>query len=345
MTSRGLLMCRLLLFALIALSGATAWSQSEYPGVSGSSQSEDRGQSASQEAEAGSSHPTDPMLIADEALAERGDYASAANHILGYISSHAGSADAHFLLGYVLYRENKPQDSLAEYTLGAHFRKPDANNLAVVAMDYILLKDYGDADKWLSLATAWRPANALYWYYLGRTKYNENSFQEAVDAFKKCLTLHPQDVRAEYNLGLSYVGLDRDSDAVSAYQTAIAWQQNAAQQDPQPYLDLGMLLLQQGHPDQATSYLQSATTFGARNPRVHEQLGRTYEELHDLAGAESEIGKAILLAPKTPALHFEMGRIYQKEGLTAKARDEFAQCAALNATQSTDSAETPNPDY
>jgi Flp pilus assembly protein TadD len=73
-------------------------------------------------------------------------------------------------------------------------------------------------------------------------------------------------VRAEYNLGLSYVGLDRDSDAVSAYQTAITWQQNAEQQDPQPYLDLGILLLQEGHPDQATSYLQNAVTFGRGIP-------------------------------------------------------------------------------
>ena len=321
----------LLLLTLIAFSGMKAQSQIAVS-------------SANQEAEVASSRSTDPMLLQDHALVERGDYPDAAKDILAYLSGHADSADAHFLLGYVLYREDKPQESLDQYTQGAHFRQPDANDLAVVAMDYILLHDYADADKWLSRATAWRPENALYWYYLGRTKYNENHFQEALDAFRKCLALHPGDVRAEYNLGLSYAGMGRDDDAVSAYQTAITWQEHAAHQDPQPYLDLGIVRLQQGHPDQALGYLQKAATVDSGNPRVHEELGRAYEQMRDLVKARSEIEKAISLAPDIPSFHFEMGRIYQKEGLSAKAKEEFARCAALNATHSTDSAQSPNPD-
>lgn len=334
----------LLLFALLTPLIMISQTQGAYPSAPASVQSEIHGASANQDSEIVSSRPTDPQLMEDQVLVDRGYYSDAAKTLRSYLSNHADSAEAHFLLGYVLYRENKPQDSLAEYTLGAHFRKPDANDLAAVAMDYILLRDYPDADKWLTRATAWSPDNALYWYYLGRTKYNENRFQEALDAFRKCLTLHPRDVRAEYNLGLSYVGLDRNDDAVSAYRTAITWQEYAAQQDPQPYLDLGMLLAQQGHAEEAIPDLQRAVELDTRNPRAHEELGRTYEQLHDLVTAASEIEKAILLAPNISALHFELGRIYQKEGLTARAKEEFARSAALNSTHSTDSASTPNPD-
>jgi Tfp pilus assembly protein PilF len=66
--------------------------------------------------------------------------------------------------------------------------------------------------------------------------------------------------------------------------------------------------------------------------------------MRDLVKARSEIERAISLAPDIPSFHFEMGRIYQKEGLSAKAKEEFARCAALNATHSTDSAQSPNPD-
>jgi Flp pilus assembly protein TadD len=316
--------------------------QRVYPSALTAAQSEVH-DSANQNSEIVSTRSTDPQLMEDQLLVDHGDYSNAAKSLLTYLSKHADSADAHFLLGYVFYRENKPKDSLAEYTEGAHLRKPDANDLAVVAMDYILLSDYPDADKWLTLATSWSPGNALYWYYLGRTKYSENRFQEAVDAFRKCLTLHPRDVRAEYNLGLSYAGLDRNDDARNAYQTAIAWQENALQLDPQPYLDLGMLLRQQGHPEEALPDLQKAAQLDPQNPRAHEELGRAYEQSHDLASAASEFEKAISLAPDISALHFELGRIYQKEGLASRAKEEFARSATLNATHSTDSAQTPNP--
>ena len=273
---------------------------------------------------------------------ERGDFENAGKDIRDYLSNHADSADAHFLLGYILYRQNKPTDSLAEFTQGAHFRKPGAKDLAVVAMDYILLRDYADADKWLTEAAAWEPANALYWYYLGRTKYNENRFQEAIEAFHKSLKLQPNDIRAEYNLGLSYAGLGQEDEAISAYRTAIDWQKDSAQKSPQPYLDLGVLLAKQGHIDQATLYLEQAVALDPHNPKPHEELGRAYEQLHKLANAESELKTAVSLAPQISPLHFELGRIYQQEGKSPQAREEFARCSQLNAAHSTDSNETPN---
>ena len=287
----------------------------------------------------------DLALAADEALVQSGHLASAEKDIRAQLSKDPNSAKGHFLLGYVLYREAKPKASLAEYTLGARFRKPTPADLAAVAMDYVLLHDYADADKWLTKATVWQPENALYWYYLGRTKYNENHFHEAIDAFTKCLVLHPMDVRAEYNLGLSYVGLGLDDAAAKAYHNAITWQQNAKHQDPQPYLDLGILLAQQGHGGQAISQLQRAAGLDPKNPRAHEELGRVDEQMHQLTSAQSELETAVSLAPNVPALHFELGRIYQKEGMSVRAKSEFARCAVLNGTHSTDSAETPNLDF
>ena len=325
-----------LLLAAMLFCGATARSQQIQPGLSGSAGGQEGGIDAS--------HSTDPLLHDQEALVTQGRYADAERSITAYLSSHADSADAHFLLGYVLYREDQPQRSLAEYTLAAHFRRPAANDLAVVAMDYILLSDYRDADTWLTKATTWSPETALYWYYLGRTKYNENRFQEAIDAFKRCFVLYPRDVRAEYNLGLAYAGLNRNEEAAAAYETAIAWQSGAAQQDPQPDLDYGILLLQGGDTDKALLHLERAVSLDGRNPRAHEQLGRTYDKLHKLAEAEAEMSKALSLAPSVSSLHFEMGRIYQREGKAEKAKQEFARCAALNATHSTDTTETPNPD-
>ncbi|HSY00817.1 MAG TPA: tetratricopeptide repeat protein [Acidobacteriaceae bacterium] len=290
-----------------------------------------------------SSQPSDPILAECLALIEKRQYPVAADKIHAYLRDHPNAAAAHFLLGYALYRQNQPRESLAEYTSAARLQKPEANDLAVVAMDYVLLRDYPDADKWLTKATAWSPGNEMYWYYLGRTKYAENHFQESIEVFSKCLTLAPRDVRAEYNLGLSYAGLGKNDEAAAAYRTAIGWQQGSTAEDPQPYLDLGMLLLQEGKPDLALQPLQKAVALDPKNPRAHEQLGQTWEQLKNLPQADTEMQAAVSLAPDVSSLHFEMGRIFQREGLGAKAKAEFDRCAALNATHSTESVETPNP--
>ena len=211
-------------------------------------------------------------------------------------------------------------------------------------MDYLLLQADADADKWLTQATSMEPTNGLYWYYLGRTKYNENRFQESVDAFHKSLEFLPLNVRAEYNLGLAYAGKALDDKARNAYETAIAWQKGTAHEDPQPYLDLGMLLANQGHLKEAVPNLQKAVELDAQNPKIHEEMGRVYEQLHDLGKAQIQLESAVALAPKVSSLHFQLGRIYQKAGMTERAKSEFARCAVLNGTHSTDSLETPNSD-
>lgn len=335
----------LVLATMLATTALGAAAQPATPPPVGQSSTQNGGAATSPEEqpEIQSSPQSDPILAECLVLIQKRRYTDAAGKIQVYLRDHPDSSTAHFLLGYALYRENKPRESLAEYTAGARLRKPDANDLAVVAMDYVLLSDYADADKWLTTATTWAPGNELYWYYLGRTKYAENRFQEAIAIFNRCLTLAPHDLRAEYNLGLAFAGMNQNAAAATAFRTAIAWQRASAVQDPQPYLDFGTLLLQEAKPQQALPLLQQAVAIAPQNPRAHEQLGQAWEQLRNLPGADKEMQAAVSLAPQISSLHYELGRIYQREGLTAKAKAEFDRCAALNASHSTDSAETPNP--
>jgi tetratricopeptide (TPR) repeat protein len=261
-----------------------------------------------------------------------------------YLKIYPQSGDAHFLMGYIYLRENHPRRSLGEYTAGARFLKPDASALAAVALDYGILNDFVDADHWLTEATTLQPNNSLYWYYLGRAKYNENHFQEAIKAFQKSLALDPKSSRAWSNLGLANEGLGDDVQAKRDFETAIQTQANKNSASAQPYLNLGELLLNQSKVSQAMAPLQQAELYAPENPKVHEELGRAYEQSSQLKKAQEELSKAVELAPKVPSLHFELGRILKKEGLSSAAKEQFDMCAAINRSQSTDSMETPNPD-
>ncbi len=325
-----------------------------------------------------SADQSETLLSDAKSLFEQSKFAEADRAVRQYLESHPNSADAHFLLGHILFREiqaqatldtqfqsqahgpmrdartmssspsNMPnskatQDmakaSLAEFTAGAKFHDPSAADLKVVAFDYVLISDYADADKWLTKMLEWAPSDSEGWYYLGRTKYNENRFSEAISAFQKCLKLDPHNVKAEDNLGLSFAGLGRNEEAAAAYNQAIAWQAQLLTKNPGPYINMGSLLLDQNRPQDALTFLLQAVEIASRNSRAHELLGKAYTHIEEFPKAQAELEKAVELSPQTPNLHCMLAPVYRKQGLTEKAKAEYERCATLTGSRST--PETP----
>jgi len=321
-----------------------------------------------------------PSVAEAQALLKQGRVHDADRTVRQFLKAHPDSADGHFLLGHILFREVQaqaklesqfqtqahgpmggvkslganPSDassakaigemakaSLAEFTAGAKYHDPGPTDLKIVALDYVLLGDYTDAAKWLTKMLEWTPNDSEGWYYLGRTKYSENRFAEAVSAFERCLKLDPENVKAEDNLGLSYAGLGRGEEAMAAYQQAIAWQAQSGAKNPGPYIDLGSFFIDENRPQEAVSYLLQALEVTPRESRAHELLGKAYMRLDDLPKAQAELEKAIELSPGSPNLHCMLAPVYRKQGFAEKAKAEFDRCATLTGSHS--SAETPRP--
>lgn len=328
----------------------------------------DKGAAAQTAGSAGEGHAhatasPESKIAQAELLVQKGLLNDAEIAVREDLKDNPNSGSAHFLLGFILFREIQAQAeradpnpnavyaapgkslvavkeknaraSLAEYTSGARYQQPSAFDLKIVALDYVLLGDFVDADKWLTRSLEWNPGDAQGWYELGRTKYNENRFTEAVDAFQKCLARDPKNIKAEENLGLTYAGLGRDSEAIASYQTAIEWQPKGST-DPEAYVDLGRLLVDRNEPAQAIPRLLRATEIAPSVSEAHELLGKAYAQLNELPKAQVELEKAVNLAPQVARLHYILGQIYRKEGQTEKAKAEFDRCAALQGTRSSD---------
>jgi len=257
-----------------------------------------------------------------------------------YLANHPESANAHFLLGFVLFREHKAKESLAQLTEGAKNRRPSATELQTVASDYIMLGDFEDADKWFTVVAKETPGDPTVWFLLGRTQYNEGQYDSAVSSFTRALSLREKYVEAENNLGLALHALNKQGEAKAAFQTAIDWQ-GSTPYDAQPFLNLGTLLAEEGDNVGALVQLKRAVVLSPDNPTVHEQLGSAYEAQNKLSEAKDEMKRAIVLAPDVSALHFKLGRIYKKLGEKDESRHELEICAELNSTRS--SRPTPNP--
>lgn len=317
--------------------------------------------------------PAEPLgsaLAEAQSLLNQGRVTDADRAVRHFLVTHPDSAEAHFLLGHILFREiqtqarlerdlerpdqgpmggvkvlaakspdamdreEKAMASLAEFTAGAKYHAPDASDLKTVAFDYVLLGDYTDADKWLTKMLEWTPNDSEGWYHLGRTKYSENRFAEAVAAFQKCLKLDPKNVKAEDNLGLSFAGLGRSDEAAATYQQAISWQAQVVLKNPGPYIDLASLFIDENRSQEAVTYLLQAIEIAPSESRAHELLGKAYTRLEELPKAQAELEKAIRLSPQSPGLHCMLAPVYRKQGLAEKAKAEFDRCAALTGSHS-----------
>src|SRR5580692_2816269 len=276
----------------------------------------------------------DPTLVEVQSFIDIGKLNDAESTARRYLETHQTSADAHYLLGYILFREGNPKASLAEYTEGQRYRAPTALDLEAIGGDYFLLEDYSAADRWLTQSVAMFDGDAQAKYYLGRAKYNEKRFADATRIFAECLKLDPRNAKAADYLGLSYEALGKTEEALAAYRSAVAMDGGAAPTNSAAYLDLGTLLVESGQPGDAVPYLRQAQETAPSDWRVHRGLGKAYLQLNRLPEAREELRKAVALAPQNAPLHFLLAQALQKSGMPDQARAETERYNALTGAHS-----------
>ena len=273
-----------------------------------------------------------PMPLADaRTLMASGNFQEAENLLRTYLVTNPRSGQARYLLAYTLLRQNKPKDSLQEYTRAASLQSPTAEQLRQVGQAYVLLDDTADAGKWFLRSIQMDGSDPEGWYSLGRLRYTEQRFSDAVDSFKHALTLAPSSVKVENNLGLAYEGLNRTDDAVIAYRQAIALQ-NAGPPErasEQPLLNLAIVLMHQAKLAEAQPLLLQAVHIAPQDPRIHEQLGQLFMQQGNYVEAEQYLETATRLDPERSNLHFLLGQAYHHLGRQQEAKTEFDAATRL----------------
>lgn len=287
-------------------------------------------------AAAAQSKQTEPLpdIAAPTLLLLHKQYPQAEALLRQLIPKHKNQIGLQVMLAYALFRENRPAESLKEYTLAAQHRHPTAEDLKWVALDYVLLNDYLDAEKWMYQSLRMNPKDESVWYAMGRILYTRNQFKQSLVCFQQALKFKPHSVDAENNLGLTNEALYKWNDAITAYKTAIAWQQTSRFPSAEPLLNLGIVYLHQNHLTKALPLLTQAIAIAPHSKRVLTHLARVNYLLGKYADAETELRTALLQSPKDAALHFQLGRVLSKEGKTAAAKAEFAKVSALDGTHS-----------
>src|SRR5580692_2397775 len=266
---------------------------------------------------------TAATLYRGKSLVNLGQFAAAATPLEKYRETHPQSDDAAYLLAYVRFRQDKPKESLQLFTAAARLKDPTADDLKVVALDYVLLADYDDAARYLEESLAMDPGNLEARYHLGRVRYQQNRFDLAVAAFEEVLRRDPNNVKAEDNLGLSLEAKNEVDAALAAYRKSVTLDENLSAHNAQPYLDLGTLLTKSGRPEDAISPLLRASTIAPDSSKTHYQLAKAYFDLNRFDEARQQAERAIALDPSDSSDHYLLGRIYQRSGKSEQSQEQF----------------------
>jgi tetratricopeptide (TPR) repeat protein len=272
---------------------------------------------------------TDALLYKGKSLVNLRRYDEAATALQLYAAAHPQSDDAAYLLAYVSFRQDKPKESLQLFTTASRLKPPTANDLKIVALDYVLLSDYGDAAHYLELSLKGDPDDVEARYHLGRVRYQQNQFDLAIAAFEEVLKRDPNNVKAQDNLGLSLEAENKIEAAIAAYHRAIELDKNAASHTEQPYLNLGSLLAKSNQGDEAIPLLARACEIAPNEFSAHYALSKAYFDANRLETARLQAEEAVKLRPADSSGHYLLGRIYQRLGQSEAAKEQFRLTSEL----------------
>lgn len=266
---------------------------------------------------------TAALLYRGKALLNLGQLQDASAAIEDYRQAHPRSDDAAYLLAYIRFRQNEPKESLKLFSEAASLKEPTADDLKVVALNYVLLSDYDNAARYLEQSLAIDPENVEALYHLGRVRYQQNRFQLAIAAFEDVLRRDPNNVKAQDNLGLSLEATNQIDAAISAYRKAIALDERLSVHSEQPYLNLGALLAKSDRAEEAVPLLARAVAIAPALGKAHLQLAKACFALNRFEDAGREAEKAVSADPNDSSGHYILGRIYQRTGQANLAREQF----------------------
>lgn len=272
---------------------------------------------------------TDALLYRGKSLVNLQEFDEAATALQTYAKSHPQSDDAVYLLAFIFFRKDKPQESLQLFSEAAKLKTPSANDLTIVALDYVLLTDYNDAAHYLELALKMNPDNLEARYHLGRVRYQQNQFDLAIEAFQTVIQRDPANVKAEDNLGLSLEGKNQMDAAITAYKKAIELDKAAPSHTEQPYLNLGALLAKLGRFNESIPLLVRASQIAPGEFKVHYELGKAYFDSGQFALARQQAEEAVKLNPKDSSGHYLLGRVYQRLKQKDLANEQFQLTSKL----------------
>jgi tetratricopeptide (TPR) repeat protein len=162
----------------------------------------------------------------------------------------------------------------------------------------------------------------------GRAAMRAGNFPLAVDLLKRAVEADPKHKYAWNNLGLAYLAMRRNDDAIAAFKTA----GEVNPYDEYAWNNLGRAYWQERKYDDAAAAFHKQMEVNPLDKFAHGNLGQMYAEWHKYDEAVPELEKAVSLSPEDASLQVSLGDAYLNLGQDDKALAAFDHAVEISAS-------------
>jgi arylsulfatase A-like enzyme/Flp pilus assembly protein TadD len=263
-------------------------------------------------------------------------------------------------LGYVAYRSPVSPAALASSLPDPKSKLGEFNSI-LEAEDAFQKGDVEHAENLLSPVHQQDPKMYVIPFLLGEAALRNQNWQRAAEQLQRCLDLNPnfdnamtalaralaklghvddakgwlrkatgsnpENYRAWYQLGLLEAANDSTT-AQGAYEKAVAIQPNFSPGQR----ELGMALFNQKNYAGAVVHLEKAHALGLEDAHLHNFLGISYSQVHQISKAVREHEHAIKLDPKLADAHLNLAYDYERLHRSSDARQEYQAACKLQSS-------------
>ncbi len=154
------------------------------------------------------------------------------------------------------------------------------------------------------------PKSSKLWFAMGLAQFQDNKNKAAAEAFEHCLRLDPHLASAYAYLGMIEVDLGKSREAVNFYKKALTVEEKSAVTH---YL-MSEALEKLDPPDDAGTekHLRRALALDPGFQRAHLALGKLFLRVNRFEDAARELEGVIQTDPKIAEAHYQLGRVYSR---------------------------------
>ena len=160
----------------------------------------------------------------------------------------------------------------------------------------------------------------------GMKALDEQRWEAAAGIFSRAVAADPKEYSHRFHLGLALSMLNRDTEAISEYQTVLELKPGLYQAQ----LNLGMLLIRQKRPADAIPHLEDALRQKPKEMRPNLYLGEALLAAGQPAKAEAAFRAALEADPKAAAASGGLARSLSAQKRDVEALAQWERAAELD---------------
>ena len=195
-------------------------------------------------------------------------------------------------------------------------------NMGIALQDHGNLQEAIDAyKKTLSI----KPDYAQAHNNIGNVLLEQRKFKESIEAYKKALTLNPNYAQAQLNMGNAQKGQRNFQEAIEAYNNAIIIKPDCAE----AYFNIGIVLQEQEKLEKASEAYKNALSHKPDYAQAHNNIGNVLRKLGRLEEAIEAYKNALSLMPDYAEAFNNMGITLYELGKLGEAIEAYNNALLL----------------